>query len=397
MAQILNRPIHRLANLRFRCDCGKDHRVDIQKIIVGQGILARIPELIRRTSTDSPESPPQVCLIADGNTWRAAGEAAAEVLAAAGIPAHPLLFPGDHRLTPDEAALGHILGGIRPTDDFLLTVGSGTLNDLTRFVSARTGIPYAIVATAPSMDGYASTVSPLILGGKKTTLSGVYPTGILADIQVLKEAPMEMLTAGFGDILGKLVSDADWRLAAALQGEARCETCAALVSRAVDHCVTNAPALPARSAETVGLITEALILSGVAMGLFGNSRPASGAEHHFSHYWEVDALKRNQAHPLHGNSVGVGAVLAASLYRLAAPLLPEGFQAPDPAQLRDILKAAGAPSTPQELGISKDLFHDSILNAMHARERYTILRFCHAQHQLENFGTQLTETFYSGG
>lgn len=202
------------------------------------------------------------------------------------------------------------------------------------------------------------------------------------------------MTAGFGDIIGKFTANADWRLSRQLNGEYFCDTCAELVNKAVEKCAENAEALKRREAHAVKSVTEALVLSGVAMGLIGNSRPASGAEHHFSHFWEVEALKNHESHELHGNSVAVGAVVSASLYELAADHLPEGFVPPDKQRILDVLHAAGAPSDPKEIGISRALFHHSILHAMEIRERYTILRFCDAHGLLPEFADILTQRFY---
>ena len=244
------------------------------------------------------------------------------------------------------------------------------------------------------MDGFASTVSPLILDGKKITKPAVYPAAILADTSIMKDAPMPMLTAGFGDIIGKYTALADWRLSRDLNGEYYCEECAALMARAVEKCAENADGLRRRDEQAVEYVTEALVLSGIAMGMVGNSRPASGAEHHFAHTWEVDALARGEEHPLHGNSVGVAAVVSASLYELAADLLPEGFQRPDKARILQCLEAAGACADPKALGIRRDLFFESVLHAMEIRERFTILRFLDGKALLPACAVELTNRFY---
>ena len=389
MQNILELPIGAMAGISFDCDCGRHHSVDIKQILVGSGVFNQIADTIKLLNGRC------VCIIADGNTYEVAGARAEKLLEAAGITFHTVLFPSRERLTPDEAALGHIVAALNPEDDLILTVGSGTLNDLSRLVSFRTGIPYIIAATAPSMDGYASTVSPLILCGEKVTLPGTYPAAIVADTSIMKDAPMEMLTAGFGDIIGKYNSDTDWRLSSLVNAEHYCKTCAGLVSQAVKKCAENGARLKERDEDAVNYVTQALILSGVAMGLFCDSRPASGAEHHISHYWEVDALSKGMEHSLHGNSVSVAAVITAHLYELAKPYLPKELEVPDKATIMSVIASAGAPMTPQDVGISKALFHESILRAMDTRERYTILRFCDSKGLLECFADKLTETFYT--
>lgn len=381
-------PAGRFPGAELDCACGKRHQVGIRSIRIGSGLLRELPQLLQELGAR------QVYLLADHNTWRAAGQQTAKMMEAMGLPFHGRIFQTEKPLVPDEYAVGSALAAMETGDNLILAVGSGTLNDTARILSARTGVPYAIVATAPSMDGFASTVSPLILDGKKITKPAVYPAAILADTSILKDAPMPMLTAGFGDIIGKYTALADWRLSRDLNGEYYCEECAALMARAVEKCAENAGGLRRRDEQAVEYVTEALVLSGIAMGMVGNSRPASGAEHHFAHTWEVDALARGEEHPLHGNSVGVAAVVSASLYELAADLLPEGFQRPDKARILQCLEAAGACADPKSLGIRRDLFFESVLHAMEIRERFTILRFLDGKALLPACAVELTNRFY---
>lgn len=379
------------AGLSYPCSCGHTHRVDIKRIQIGSGCLASLPQAI----TELGGGP--VYMLADNNTWAAAGAQAAQLLEGAGIPFHARILRAEKPLVPDEQALGAALADLEPEDRLVLAVGSGTINDICRFLSSRTGKPYLVACTAPSMDGYASTVCPLILGGMKVTKPGVYPAAIIADTSIMKDAPMDMLTAGFGDIIGKYTALADWRLAQVRNGEYYCEECAGLMAHAVEKCAQNAAGLRARDGQAVQYVTEALVLAGVAMGMVGNSRPASGAEHHFSHYWEVDALRWGQGHPLHGNSVGVGAVLSASLYELAQSRLPAGFPLPDKGRILACLAAAGSPTGPRELGIRWDLFQESVLHAMEIRDRFTILRFLEGEGLLAACAVELARRFYPDG
>lgn len=379
------------AGLSYPCSCGRTHTVGIRMIRVAGGCLARLPDIVRELGGGP------VYMLADSYTFEAAARQAGDYLAGAGIPFHGRCFETAAPLVPDERTLGAALADLEPEDKLIIAVGSGTLNDTARFLSSRTGVPYMVVCTAPSMDGYASTVCPLILDGRKVTKPGVYPQAVLADTHILKEAPMPMLTAGFGDIIGKYTALADWRLSAALNGEYYCEECAGLMAGTVEKCAENAAGLRARDEKAVQYVTEALILSGVAMGMVGNSRPASGAEHHFSHYWEVDALRRGEGHPLHGNSVGAAAVLSASLYELAQGRLPQGFALPDKGRILRCLAEAGAPAGPKELGIRWDLFYESVLHAMEIRDRYTILRFLDGQGLLGGCAAELAGRFYPGG
>lgn len=388
MGKLIDLAPANFAGLSYPCSCGRTHSVDIKKILIESGCIVKLPEVIRELGGS------RAFMIADNNTYAVAGERVEVLLAEAGIPCNSRVFRSEKPLVPNEYVAGSAVAHMNMEDDIIIAVGSGSLNDTARLLSSRTNRPYIIVATAPSMDGYASTVSPLILDGMKITLPAVYPAAIIADTSIMKDAPMTMLTAGFGDIIGKYTALADWRLARDINGEYYCDEVVALVERAVERCVENAEGLRKHDEEAVRRVTEALILSGIAIGLVGVSRPASGSEHHFSHYWEVDALSHGEEHPLHGNSVGVGAVISASLYEMAEQYLPDGFVLPDKEHIIACQRAANACADPKELGITKELFHRSVLHAMEIRERYTILRFLDKKGLLEKFADVLTERFY---
>lgn len=390
MASILDRPISQWAGMEYSCACGKSHKVDIQAIRVGSGVIQELPGILRDLGAS------HIFLVADNYTYEAAGRQVEQLLGQAGLAYHKRVFQTETPLVPNEYALGSVLAAMTSQDDMLLAVGSGTLNDVTKYVSARTGIPYVIAATAPSMDGYASTVAPTILDGFKTTLPAVYPAAIVADVDILKDAPMPMLTAGFGDIIGKFTSLADWRLSHQLNGEYYCPEVAGVIEAAVETCAANAQALAQREPQAIQAVTEALILSGLAMGMVGVSRPASGAEHQMAHYWEMDALRRGEEHPLHGNAVGVGTVLAASLYEMAAEYLPQGFAAPDKGQILACLQAAGSCADPKELGIRRELCLESLLHAMELRDRFTVQKLLEQKGKLSLCAQELVARYYGG-
>ena len=390
MASILDRPISQWAGMEYSCACGKSHKVDIQAIRVGSGVIQELPGILRDLGAS------HIFLVADNYTYEAAGRQVEQLLDQAGLAYHKRVFQTETPLVPNEYALGSVLAAMTSQDDMLLAVGSGTLNDVTKYVSARTGVPYVIAATAPSMDGYASTVAPTILDGFKTTLPAVYPAAIVADVDILKDAPMPMLTAGFGDIIGKFTSLADWRLSHQLNGEYYCPEVAGVIEAAVETCAANAQALAQREPQAIQAVTEALILSGLAMGMVGVSRPASGAEHQMAHYWEMDALRRGEEHPLHGNAVGVGTVLAASLYEMAVEYLPQGFAAPDKGQILACLQAAGSCADPKELGIRRELCLESLLHAMELRDRFTVQKLLEQKGKLISCAQELVARYYGG-
>ncbi|NMA95016.1 MAG: sn-glycerol-1-phosphate dehydrogenase, partial [Clostridiales bacterium] len=187
--------VEELLDINFYCDCGRQHEVKIGDIIIDPDILGDLPELLCKYKGK------KILIVADKNTYDVAGDIVKDILSKDFIV--ETFVYDDEFLVADTNSLGAFLLELGSEPDLILTIGSGTLNDITRYISKRTGIPYVIVATAPSMDGYTSIISPLIRRGVKTNFPGVYPTSIIADINIMKEAPMHMLQAGLGDVLGK--------------------------------------------------------------------------------------------------------------------------------------------------------------------------------------------------
>ena len=388
MDRIVNAGIGEMPGISFNCDCGRKHSVDIRRIFLGEGIDGEIREAAEAFRGR------KIFLFADNNTYEACGKEVQSLLLDSGHDIRTYIFNGSHPLVPDEKALGRLMVEIERDTGLIVAVGSGSINDLARMASYKMGIPYIIVGTAPSMDGYASTVSPLIIGGSKVTYEAVYPHAILADLRVLRKAPLEMLQAGFGDVLGKYTALADWELSRRTHGEYYCGTSVELVKNALKKCIDNLAGIGGREAEAIGYLTEALILSGIAMGLVGNSRPASGAEHHLAHYWEIYALANGIEHPLHGNSVGVGTVVSASIYELLDERFGVGVEVPKPEFIRELLKKVGSCDNPADLGIKKEVFRESILHAMEIRPRYTVFHLALQKGVLEEVAGILTKRFY---
>ena len=174
--------------------------------------------------------------------------------------------------------------------DVIVGVGGGTINDICKILAGLTGRPYLIVGTAPSMDGFASDTSSMVVDGLKSSLPTAGARAILGDTDILAAAPGELLAAGLGDMLAKYISLAEWRISAEVNGEYFCPHVANLVRRSLDKCAAAAEGLSRRDPDAVGCVMEGLVLSGLAMGFAGVTRPASGMEHYFSHIWDMRAL-----------------------------------------------------------------------------------------------------------
>ncbi|HHV98354.1 MAG TPA: sn-glycerol-1-phosphate dehydrogenase [Clostridiaceae bacterium] len=305
---LLNLGISELTGIKYRCKCGRCHEIQTKKILLGSGALHKVYDIIRELDMGN-----KTLIIADINTLKAAGEELERDLTSKGIALKMCIFE-DNEVHADEKALGKVLIDIDPDVEFIIAVGSGTINDIARFISFKFRKPYIAVATAPSMDGYASSVSPLIVNGFKKTFSATFPIAIIGDTDILSEAPHELIAAGVGDMLGKVTALADWKLSSMINDEYYCPDISKLVIRAVKRCIESVDGLVKRNRQAVQSLTEGLILSGIAMQMAGNSRPASGAEHHVSHYWEMRHLMEGRKSPLHGIKVGVATTLVLLMY-----------------------------------------------------------------------------------
>ena len=301
--------------LKNPCPCGKTHTVAIDAVVVGSGTVKCLPEYVKKYGT-------KPFVVADVNTYTAAGEQVLAILQEARIPAASFVFQ-DQALEPDEKAVGAAFMHFDPSCDVIVGVGSGVVNDVCKILSNLTGNPYIIVATAPSMDGYASATSSMSRDGVKISLNSRCADVIIGDTDILKQAPMHMLRSGLGDMLAKFVSIAEWRIAHLITGEYYCEEVAALIRGAVKKCVDNAGGLLKRDAAAVEAVFEGLVIGGIAMAYAGVSRPASGVEHYFSHVWDMRGLEFGTQVDLHGIQCAMATMTAVELYDRVMVMKPD--------------------------------------------------------------------------
>ena len=306
--------------IEFDCTCErKHHKAPPEGYDISSGAIERIGETLKDYH--------RIYVVADQNTYRAAGERVEAILKREGRHYATLVLDGDVVL-PNAETLGKILLHAHdvnaksdifkysPLPDLILAVGSGTVNDSCRMVSYRMQLPYAVVATAPSMDGYFSAGSPILHDGTKSTVQGTTPKYLIADLDVLTQAPYEMMLAGIGDMFGKYTGMLDWELARDYTGEYYCERIVADVIEATEKCLKNGYKLPQRDPECVKSIMEGLLVTGLGMAYSGNSRPASGSEHIVAHSWELFDVERGEKPHLHGLEVCEATRLVAIMYQM---------------------------------------------------------------------------------
>ena len=300
----------------FLCACGKIHTPGIEHCEISAGALQKLPTFLAQYHAS------RIFLLADSNTWQAAGEKTAEILTAAGLQFSSYVFPQAH-LAPDESAVGSAVMHFDTACDMIVTVGSGVLNDISKILASLSGKPYLVVATAPSMDGYASPTSSMERDGLKVSLPTVAPNVILADLDVLCEAPLHMIASGLGDMIAKYTSLCEWKIAHILLGEDTCDTVIQLVRSALKKCTDAVPQLPNKDPDAIRSVMEGMVIAGIAMKYAGTSRPASGMEHYISHLWDMRKLEFGTPADLHGIQCGIGTLLTLRLYDEIKKLTPD--------------------------------------------------------------------------
>ncbi len=401
---------------------------------IGTNILEITPRVFREQFGDKT-----AVLVTDKNTWDVAGE---KVFTAFATAKHPMGKPfvfDDPDLYAEFRFVEQLEAALKKHSAIPVAVGSGTINDLTKLASHRTQRPYMCVGTAASMDGYTAFGASITYKGSKQTFLCPAPTAVVADLNIICNAPGKMNAWGYADLISKVTAGADWILADALGAEAIDPQSWNIVQGGLRESIADAAGVEARNPAAVSQLVEGLMLGGFAMQSSSSSRPASGAEHQFSHLWDMQHHTHNGAAPSHGFKVGVATLAVTALYEyfLEQPIekldverccenwpdekaqeadVRKLFASDDFAdkaaeetlakysnpeklreqlqklqsdwpqlklklrqqllpfnELRGMLQAVGAPTSPEEIGISRERLRASFQMAYHIRRRFTIL------------------------
>lgn len=401
---------------------------------MGSGILASVPAVFAAAFPGR-----QALVVTDDASFTAAGRQVSALLREAGLEAAPPFLYHDRPLPAESRFVTPLEAALRSSPAVPVAVGSGTINDLVKLAAHRTQRPYLCVATAASMDGYSAFGASITHEGAKQTFNCPAPAAIVADISVIATAPGEMVASGYADLQAKVTAGADWILADGLGIEAIDPRAWNLVQGGLRTALAD-PA-GARAGREVALtqLVEGLMLGGFAMQWAESSRPASGAEHQFSHLWDMEHHLHHGQPPSHGFKVGIATLAIAALYEqlLAQPFdqldvaacvsrwpdytateqqvrhmfAPDDFlptaltetRAKHPTrdelsaqlnrlkatwpQLRTRLQAqllpyaemsrrlvdVGAPTQPEQIGITRERLRASFVRALHIRRRFTVL------------------------
>ena len=409
---------------------------DTKHVEIGEGAIRSVEDVFQASFGER-----SAVVVADDTTFDVAGEQVQSLLSDAGRSVvQPYVFGGTPTLYAGYENIVPLVESLQQHDAIPVAVGSGSLNDIAKRAAYECDRPYMVVGTAASMDGYTAFGSSIAKDGHKQTLTCPAPIAAIADLDILVAAPASMTSSGYGDLLGKVPAGADWIIADTLDVEKIDDHVWSLVQDPLRASIGRPAELRAGDRQAMDALIEGLIMSGLAMQAHRSSRPASGAEHQFSHLWEMEGLGRDDDPPLsHGFKVGVGSVAIAALYerllqrdlsaldvqelrdrwpsrneveqsvraahttpgldvaaveqtlgkyisadqlaeRLALlherwPQLRErlSHQLLPAAELREMLQAAGCPTHPSEIGLSRDAFKATYVRAQMIRKRYTVL------------------------
>ena len=400
------------------CGCGKEHKIMVKDIIIESEAIKKLSMIMEK------EGFKNITIICDENTYAAAGEEIKEI-----IPKGKFINLKSENLHANEVAVQKVYECLVAESDVLIALGAGTIHDITRYVAYNKDIPFISVPTAASVDGFVSTVAAMTWKGDKKTFTAVSPIYVVADTDIFKEAPYRLTASGVSDLIGKYTALVDWKISSIVIGEYICNKVCNMEIDAVNKLCECVDDLVLGKLEAYEQLMYALILSGLAMQIIGNSRPASGAEHHMSHLWEMEVINKH-LDAYHGEKVSVGLILVMEEYKkikksiengrcrvkkyygLEEDMLKEVFKSremydsimkentPDPLLdvnkvilqnrlesiaeileklptldfVKDTLKRAKAVTTLEEIGLSNDVKQNSIRVSPYVRNRLTLMR-----------------------
>lgn len=195
-----------------------------------------------------------------------------------------------------------------------IAVGSGIVNDLVKLSSHNIGRKYMSVVTAASVDGYTAFGSSVTFQGSKQTFSCPAPQACLADVDIIRAAPHSMTAAGYADVFAKVTAGADWLLADSLDVEPLNPDAWQIIQSGLHHSLSNPEGIKEGDRDAIAMLTERLMLGGLAMQQAKSTRPASGAEHHFSHLWNMENHEFNNKPVPHGFQVAIGTLALTAFY-----------------------------------------------------------------------------------
>lgn len=350
------------------CSCGHPHSISVQSIYIEPKASRYLYRILQHY-----KYPVFIC---DSKTKKAAEEALSEY-----FKKNKVIELSGEEIHADNLNVEYLCERIEDRADILIAVGAGTIHDLTRYVAFKKGIPFISMPTAASVDGFVSTVAAMTWNGMKKTVPARAPIYVLADTDIFSKAPYRLTASGISDLMGKYTALADWKISHIITGEYFCPRIYKLEMEAVREVECILEELKSGNEECMEKLMYALLLSGLAMQMVGNSRPASGAEHHISHFWEMSVVNE-PVDALHGEKVSVGLIMCLEKYQKILAAIESGkCQIIDNAEYEtELLK-----DTFGRKGLYKDILEENGVN---------LLKFIDSNHlegQLQEIAVELKQ------
>lgn len=291
-----------------KCACGREHTMETRAAVIEPGCLFEFEKYMAQFGVTGKR-----CALYGENSYAATADRHPR--------AEQKIVLNPTGLHANEISTAEVLAKLEGDVEVIVAVGSGTIHDIARFCAHERGIRFVSCPTGASEDGFCSTVAAMTWYGFKKTLPAVAPEIVLADTEIIKNAPMELVRSGVGDIMAKYTALADWKMAHVLTNELLCEKIYSIMQDAADTVMQSVPGIVRGEESAYADVTYALIMSGIAMQMMGNSRPASGAEHHISHMIEMEPEAFPVKFPaMHGEKTGVGSLIAVREYKRLAKI-----------------------------------------------------------------------------
>jgi len=320
-----------------------------RKIVIGKGVRKSIPQYL-----NALEIGKNILIVTGPNLIKLYGKEIIQILEDGGFNVNYIVTKSTN-INYLKALMENLAS---EKYDVILGFGGGKSIDTAKYVATNIGKPFVSVPTAVSHDGIASPFASIKGLERPTSIKVEGPIAIIADTEIIVKAPYRLLAAGVGDLVAKFTAVLDWKLAHKLKNEYYGDYAASLALLSAKHVINYASIIHRGTEESVRIVIEALISSGIAMHIAGSSRPASGSEHLFSHALDIVAPKP----ALHGEQCGVGTIMMAYLH------------GKNWRKIKKTLKEVGAPTTAKELGIDDYHIIKALTIAHKIRpERYTIL------------------------
>jgi len=418
--------MYSLLNKRFICSfCGREHYIPTKKVITKKGAISLLPSFISDLIKGK-----KVLILSDNITYDVAGKRCKEILKREyGVTSLILKPQGTRTVHAEEKYLPGIFKSAK-NKDVIIAVGTGSITDMGKYVADKLKIPLISFPTAPSMNGFTSGVSALLIKGLKITIPVKPALGILIDTDIISSAPLDLIKSGFADSLAKSFANTDWKISSMISGDFFCPLPLKITTEAEEKYINRAGELIQRNEKVISYLMEGLSAGGFSIVLAGKSSPASGGEHLISHFLDVEAHKeKREPFSYHGLQVGLGIITSSTIYerlknlsskevekRLLqreidydeeirlfgkdAPLIKKEFSKKisilkelpqrlpplwneikekafplvhSSQKIKDVLKKANCPLYFKEIGVDKSLAYKAIITARYIRGRLTIL------------------------